>query len=250
MAITDQSSADLDVLVAALTKVIPAGALQVQTLRDVPELALYLIDHAYPQHQLDAQAIEVIMNQPLYWIFCWASGQVLARYLLDNPPLVKGQRIVDFGAGSGVVAIAAAMAGAREVIACDSDPLALIACELNARVNGVSLETEVDFNAIEGDIDLIVVADVLYDRDNVPWMATLAERARRVIVADSRVKDFSLAPYMPIGRFESDTMPDLDESASFRQVTLYATGFKSLISYASDVNASAPEGCLSNDRGV
>lgn len=223
MAAITAASQLYDHLAAAVHTIIPAGTLHAQTLRDVPELALYLIDDTYPQHALDDKAIQLIMNQPLYWIFCWASGQVLARYLLDHPQLVRGKRVLDFGAGSGVVAIAAAMAGAGEVIACDNDPLALQACALNAHLNGVNITLESDFYAVNNDLDLIVVADVLYDHENLPWMSRLATRASQVIVADSRVKNFSVPPYSVMDRFESATMPDLDESVSFRQVTLYST---------------------------
>jgi predicted nicotinamide N-methyase len=210
-------------LAEAVSAIIPASTLQRQTLRDVPEISLYLIDQSYPQHALNDAAIENIMNQPPYWVFCWASGQVLARYLLDHPEIVCGKRVLDFGAGSGVVAIAAALAGASEVIACDTDPLALAACQLNASINGVSLTVLDDFHHVTHYLDLILVADVLYDRDNLPWMAVFGSRADRVIVADSRVKDFAMVPYAALGRFESDTVPDLDESASFREVTLYST---------------------------
>jgi len=223
MAVNNGLGGHYDALATAVQRIIPAGSLRIQTLRDVPEIQLHLIDDTYPQHALDNGAIEVIMNQPLYWVFCWASGQVLARYLLDYSELVRGKRVLDFGAGSGVVAIAAALAGASEVIACDNDPLALKACELNAHLNGVNLTLVGDFYAVDDDLDLIVVADVLYDRENLPWMNRLAARAPHVMVADSRVKDFSVPPYNAIGCFESDTMPDLDESAAFRQVTLYST---------------------------
>lgn len=210
-------------LAAAVSAIIPAGTLKRQTLRDAPEISLYLIDQSYPQYALDGTAIETIMNKPPYWVFCWASGQVLARYLLDHPDIVRAKRVLDFGTGSGVVAIAAALAGASEVIACDTDPFALAACQLNAEINGVSLTVADDFHRVAHHMDVILVADVLYDRANFPWLATLASRADRVIVADSRVKDFALAPYVALGRFESDTVPDLDESASFREVTLYST---------------------------
>lgn len=214
----------LEALQRVVRDIIPNGALVSQRLNDVPEIALYLIDEGYPQYALDDDAIQRIMSQPLYWVFCWASGQVLARFLLDHPELVKGKRVVDFGAGSGVVAIAAAMAGAREVIACDLDPIALEACRINAEINDVQLVTHQDFNSVRGDIDIIVVADVLYDRNNMPWVAYFSERASTVLIADSRIKDFSVAPYRVIARADSDTVPDLDESASFRHVTVYQAG--------------------------
>jgi predicted nicotinamide N-methyase len=74
-----------------------------------------------------------------YWAFCWASGQVLARYVLDRLEVVCGFRVADIGAGSGVVAIAAAKAGAIEVLAVDRDPLARAAVTMNAAANGVQI---------------------------------------------------------------------------------------------------------------
>ena len=74
-----------------------------------------------------------------FWAFCWASGQLLARYVLDHPELVRGRRVLDFGCGSGVVAIAAALAGAESAVACDCDPLALEAARANAALNGVAV---------------------------------------------------------------------------------------------------------------
>jgi predicted nicotinamide N-methyase len=161
------------------------------------------------------------MENPLYWVFCWASGRVLARYLMDHPGLVKGRRVVDFGCGSGVVAIAAALAGAAEVIACDIDPLALRAARVNAALNGVTLTLRDDFDAIDGVVDLIIVADVLYDRGNLPWLQRFVERAQRVLIADSRVKGFDEPLYRPIARHASCTLPDLDESREFRDVRIY-----------------------------
>jgi predicted nicotinamide N-methyase len=134
---------------------------------------------------------------------------------------VAGKRVLDFGCGSGVVAIAAALAGAAEVIACDIDPVARAAADFNARLNGVTLKIAPDYDAIEGTIDLIIVADVLYDRGNLAWLHRFAQRAERVLIADSRVKDFHHPPYRQIERRASFTVPDLDESAEFRDVRIY-----------------------------
>lgn len=211
-------------LKASLQGIIPDASLQIQALSLVPEIRLALIDQTYPQHALDDEAIQRIMENPLYWVFCWASGQVLARYILDHPGLVAGRRVVDFGAGSGVVAIAAALAGAREVIACDLDPVARTACGYNAALNGVTLATSADFESLDVPLDVILVADVLYDRDNLFWLDRFVERAAAVIVADSRVRDFDVPPYRAVGSAESHTQPDLDESPEFRRVTLYGAG--------------------------
>ena len=193
-------------------------------LPDAEELQLLLLAADYPQGDLSQEEMQRVMDNPLYWVFCWASGQVLARYLLDHPQWVRGKRVLDFGCGSGVVAIAAALAGAGEVIACDIDPLALKASEINAGLNGVELILSDDYFAVTGEVDIIIVADVLYDRENLPWLQRFVERAPQVLVADSRVKDFDFPPYVPLTRRESCTLPDLDESAEFRDVRIYVAG--------------------------
>ncbi len=192
-----------------------------QCLPQVPDLRLYLLNADYPQQQLSAEEIEAVMHYPAYWAFCWASGQVLAEFLLGNPQWVQGKRVLDFGSGSGVAGIAAAKAGAARVIACDIDPDAQIATAANAALNGVTVEVRGDYDEVDEPIDIILVADVLYDRSNFPWLARFLARAPQVLVADSRVKDFEFPGYRFLKQRQSCTLPDLDESAEFREVRLY-----------------------------
>jgi predicted nicotinamide N-methyase len=147
-----------------------------------------------------------------YWTRTWGGGLALARHVLDHPDTVAGKRVLDLGAGSGLVAIAAALAGAREVKAVDVDPYALTATRLNAAANGVAVE------AILGDltvdeppnVDLMLVGDLFYDPDLAtrvepflrrclgggiavmigdPWRAPLpADRLR--VVAEYPVADY------------------------------------------------------------
>ncbi|MEP5567528.1 MAG: 50S ribosomal protein L11 methyltransferase [Halioglobus sp.] len=208
-----------------LREILPSAQLEIMSLPQSPELQLLLLASDYPQGDLSQQEMQRVMDNPLYWVFCWASGQVLARYVLDHPDEVKGKRILDFGCGSGVVAIAAALAGAGEVIACDIDPLALEATKINAQINGVEVSLSDDYFKVEEDIDLIIVADVLYDRENFPWLQRFVARAPKVLIADSRVKNFDHPPYRQVGRMDSCTLPDLDESLEFRDVRIYQAGF-------------------------
>ena len=208
-------------LSAAVRSVLPGASLEVTTLPDEPSLRLLLLAKNFPQHSLSPEHVTQLMDNPLYWLFCWASGQTMARFIRDQPNWVKGKRVLDFGCGSGVVAIAAALAGAREVIACDIDELALTATQYNADLNKVNLTLVQDYFEILGDIDLIVAADVLYDRENLVWLERFNQRSDQVLIADSRVKDFGYPPYTEIARRESCTLPDLDESAEFRDVRIY-----------------------------
>ena len=219
------SAADVDVeLTQSLGTALPGARIEAMLLPLSPEISLYLLNSDYPQHQLLPEQMLYLMENPLYWTFCWASGQVLAQYVLEHPTLVRGQRVLDFGCGSGVVGIAAALAGAQHVIACDIDPDALRATARNAALNGVELELVADFDAAVGELDLIIVADVLYDAQNLPWLHRFLSRATSVLLADSRIKDFTLPPYRRIAQCEASTLPDLDESSEFRQVSIYLAG--------------------------
>ncbi len=185
------------------------------------DLSLWLIDEANMDRAFSPEETRRILEEPPYWCFCWASGLVLARWLAERPEWVRGKRVLDFGAGSGVAAIAAARAGAAEVVACDLDPMALAACRANAELNGVSLSYSADFFAEEDRFDLIIVADVLYDRANLPLLDQFLSRGKRALVADSRVRDFSHPQYQRLDVLDACTWPDLAEPAEFRRVSLY-----------------------------
>jgi predicted nicotinamide N-methyase len=200
---------------------IPGARAECTPVPACPELSLYLLNADYPQQELDSQTVQAVLNYPAYWAFCWASGQVMARYLLDRPQQLCGKRVLDFGSGSGVAGIAAALAGAEHVIACDIDADARQATAINASLNGVSLEIAADFLAVADPVDLILVADVLYDRANLHWLEVFLKRAPQVLVADSRVRDFAFPGYRKLAQLPGNTVPDLDEFEEYRQVSLY-----------------------------
>ena len=185
------------------------------------DLTLWLIDAQNMDRAFSPEETRRILEEPPYWCFCWASGLAMARWLVEQPHWVQGKRVLDFGAGSGVAAIAAARAGAAEVVACDLDPLALQACRENAALNGVSLGYSADFFAEADRFDLILVADVLYDRANLPLLDHFLSRGQQALVADSRVKDFQHPRYQRLHMLEACTWPDLAEPQEFRQVSLY-----------------------------
>jgi len=185
------------------------------------DLRLWLIDAANMDRAFSPEETRRILEEPPYWSFCWASGLVLARWLAERPEWVLGKRVLDFGAGSGVAAIAAAKAGAVEVVACDLDPLALAACQANAALNEVELRYSQDFFGEADRFDLIIVADVLYDRANLPLLDHFLSRGREALVADSRVRDFAHPLYRRLDVLDACTWPDLAEPAEFRHVSLY-----------------------------
>jgi len=207
-------------LQGALHELLGYARLVSEKLTDT-ELRVWPIDGADMDRAFSPEETRRILDEPPYWCFCWASGLVLARWLAERPDWVRGKRVLDFGAGSGVAAIAAAKAGATEVVACDLDPLALAACRANAALNGVELRYSQDFFGEADRFDLILVADVLYDRANLPLLDQFLSRGREALVADSRVRDFTHPLYRRLDVLDACTWPDLAEPAEFRQVSLY-----------------------------
>nr|WP_301295707.1 50S ribosomal protein L11 methyltransferase [Pseudomonas nitroreducens] len=207
-------------LQTALGELLGDARLSAETLPGT-DIRLWLIDAQNMDREFSPDETRRILEEPPYWCFCWASGLVLAHWLAEKPDWVRGKRVLDFGAGSGIAAIAAAKAGAAEVVACDLDPLALDACRANAELNGVELTYSADFFQEEDRYDLIIVADVLYDRANLPLLDEFLSRGREALVADSRVRDFSHPLYERLGILDGCTWPDLAEPAEFRHVSLY-----------------------------
>lgn len=210
----------LDQLHRALRIKIPNGSLTLTPLPQCATIQLWLLAPDYPQWQLDHAQAAALMESPPFWSFCWASGQVLAAQILANPEWVAGKSLVDFGAGSGVVAIAAKLSGAREVWVCDQDPNALLAAEANALHNGVTLNTCDDLsNAPTADV--ITVADVFYDRYNLPLLEQMQSKFGEILMADCRLKGEPLAGMAIIDFQRSHTVPDLSESDEFNNVYVY-----------------------------
>lgn len=208
-------------LLHALHQIIPNCQLHAQQLPEIP-ISLWLIPAVFPTDKLDDEVVRRIWNETPYWIFCWASGLAMAQWLLAEPQHVQGKVVLDFGAGSGVVAIAAKMAGAKRVICCDIDPISLDACRANAELNGVELEYLNDLYQAE-QVDILLAADVLYDQCNRFFLDEFLKFADQVWVADSRVKNFSHPRYYRWQARSASTWPDLDESAEFRNVNFYST---------------------------
>ncbi len=127
---------------------------------------------------------------PPFWAFLWPGSQVLARLLFDQPTLVRGKRVIDFGSGCGFAAIAAAQCGAVEVIACDIDPLAAEAQQANAELNGVQIQTRTGDPTAGRQIeaDVVLAGDVCYERTTARlvthWLRRRAREGANVLLAD------------------------------------------------------------------
>ena len=155
----------------------------------VPEIRLHLADEAHELWHKTEEELDQLGLPPPFWAFAWAGGQGLARYILQNPEITSGKNVLDFASGSGLVAIAAAMAGAHHVLAADIDPWASTAVALNAHANNVAISTtQENLIGINNGWDLVLAGDVFYDRelaDNLtPWFKTLAQRGAKVLIGD------------------------------------------------------------------
>lgn len=211
-------------LTRRLQATLPMARLEVGPLPGCPEIRLALINADFPTGPLPGDVSAAVIARPAYWSFCWGSGLALARHLLDHPDWVRGRRVLDLGSGSGVAAIAAALAGAARVVACDNDEDALAATAANAALNGVECTTVAELADAGLDHDLLLMADVLYDRSNLPLLTAAAAHAREVLVADSRIATLPDPAYRPIARTEALTHPNLGEFDEFRTVRLFHRG--------------------------
>ncbi len=155
----------------------------------VPELRLHLATEAHELWLKTEDELEEIGLPPPFWAFAWAGGQGLARYILDHPESVRGKHVLDFASGSGLVAIAAAKAGASEVLAADIDPWTATAIRLNAALNDVEIGfTGFDLVGKPVEADVLLAGDVFYDRAFadllLPWFLALTEKGVSVLVGD------------------------------------------------------------------
>ena len=155
----------------------------------VPEVRLRLADEAVPIWKKTEEELGAIGLPPPFWAFAWAGGQALARYVLDNRALVARGRVLDFASGSGLVGIAATLAGAERVEASDVDAFAVTAIALNAAENGVAVAPRLEdlVGADEG-WSVVLAGDVAYERGMseavTAWLASLAARGATVLIGD------------------------------------------------------------------
>lgn len=154
-----------------------------------PEVRLHLAEDAIVWWaRMEAQTGRVLTAP--FWATAWPGGQALARYILDHPGTVAGRRVLDIASGSGLVAIAAALAGASAVTANEIDPYALAAITLNARANGVTVSIQSGdlLDGDGGDADVVLAGDVFYSHAIAkrmwPFVRRAAARGAHVLVGD------------------------------------------------------------------
>ena len=151
-------------------------------------------------------------TDPPFWAAAWPGGQALARLVLDRPSLVAGRSVLDLGSGSGLVAVAAVMAGAGVVVASEVDPYGRTAVAVNAALNGVG-PVRVVGDLLGGEppaADVVLAGDVCYDREMtervLPFLAAARARGAEVLVGDPG------RPYLPADRLEAVSVLDVPET--------------------------------------
>ncbi|WP_312780690.1 methyltransferase [Brevundimonas sp.] len=167
-----------------------AANTRLQAVPHAPEISLWLADEITPLWRLTEEELGEMGLPPPFWAFAWAGGQALARWLLDHPDQVAGQRVIDLATGSGLVAVAAMKAGAASVLAADIDPFCAAAVAANARSNSVEIAfTEANLlDAPPPPVDLICAGDVFYEKPMaeavLKWLKKAQANGTRVIVGD------------------------------------------------------------------
>ncbi len=156
----------------------------------LPEMKLYLSEVFNALWRVTETRFEAKNIPPPFWSFAWPGGQALARYVLDNPEIVRGKRVFDFASGSGLCAIAAKMSGAASVVANDVDPLSIVAVGMNAQANGVDVDVLHDnkINRDLPDIDVILAGDFCYEWPMagyaIEWLRAQIKQGKTVLLAD------------------------------------------------------------------
>jgi predicted nicotinamide N-methyase len=189
----------------------------------VPEVLLRLANTLMPLWEV-TENLGRKNPPPPYWAFAWPGGQALARYILDHAEEFRGKTLLDFGAGSGLVAIAAAKAGARAV-ATEIDPLGSAAITANAKANHVTVSCLTDdIIGREGDWDIVCFGDMHYERPLAervtPWAGLLAKRGVRVLMGDPGRNYFSLSHVRRLATYNVPTSREL-EDRDMRETSVY-----------------------------
>jgi predicted nicotinamide N-methyase len=154
-----------------------------------PEIKLHLAEEATELWEKTEEELGQIGLPPPFWAFAWAGGKALARHILDHREIVASRRVFDFAAGSGLVGVAAAMAGATQVEASEIDEFAIDAIALNAALNDVTIASRLgDLVGADEGWDVVLAGDVSYQRDMAEtvtdWLAALAKRGATVLIGD------------------------------------------------------------------
>jgi len=206
--------------VSAIATAKPAAFIQAQTAIAAPpltpEIRLHLATEITPIWEATEATLATMNLPPPYWAFAWAGGQALTRFLMDHPDWVKGKRVLDFAAGSGLSAIGAAKAGAAHVQAAEIDDYAIAAIALNARANDVDIElVREDLIGVAQSWDVVLAGDVCYERPMaervIAWFRTLAGRGVAVLMGDPGRAYLPQSGLVELARYQVPTSLELED---------------------------------------
>ncbi len=188
--------------------------LQLKPAPGLPEIHLYI---AHPGSGLSRLGTNDAEDPPPYWAYSWAGGTLIARHILKHPDLVRDRRVLDLGAGSGVVGIVARKCGAFRVIAAEIDTNAIAAIGLNAEANGVAIEvTSADvLSGAPPDVDVILAGDVFYNTQLagrvLPFLTACRKAGIDVLIGDPRRRSLPLAALKLVAEYAA---PDFGDDSS------------------------------------
>lgn len=201
---------DFDAFITANTEIVAPPL--------VPEIRLRLATEITPIWQATEIELEEIGIPPPFWAFCWPGGQALARHVIDAPDIVRGKRVLEFAAGGAVSGIAAAMAGATEVIANDIDAMAVAAAQTNAALNCVTLtrstENYLDRDTASG-CDVILAGDIFYEQSPAVEIEAFLRReaaaGATVLIGDPGRKYLPIKGLEEVIRYDVPTSLELED---------------------------------------
>lgn len=195
------------------------------TLPFLPEMALHLATEITPMWQATESWMAQNNIPPPFWAFAWPGGQGLARWVLDHPEALRGKRVLDFAAGSGLGGIAAAKAGATLVQAADIDPLAQVAIQMNASRNQAVVETVRTLDMEKPyPADVILAGDICYEQlmahRTLRWLRLCASAGTQVLLADPGRAYVPEQGLEELSRYQVPTLREL-EDREVREVVVW-----------------------------
>lgn len=188
----------------------------------VPEVALHLGSEITPLWEMTEKEMNDTGLPPPFWAFAWAGGQAVSRYLLDHPDEVRGRSVLDIASGSGLVAIAALLAGARSARAADTDPMCAAAVAVNAEANAVQVAFTGE-DLLDGplpSVDVITAGDVCYERAMthrmLRWLRAAHEQGIRVLLGDPGRTYLPAEGLVELAVYEVPTTPEIEQDDTRR----------------------------------
>lgn len=213
---------ELQLLQDSIARLVPDAKLVWRELEECRGLGGYLLEEEAALRPLPAELASKVADSPPFWALLWPSGQALCRILASDPLLVTNTRVLDFGCGCGLVACAAAAGGAETILAVDLDPLARTAARVNANRNRVSIDIKPEASLASA--DLLLLADVLYDEDQLQGLYGMQLSLPEVFVVDSRLRKLEWEGFSYLGECSGQALPDLDPQREFGRLRFWYRG--------------------------